>query len=90
LVSTIADKKNLAPLYAVLHTAIRKVDNDTILMYEPATGGNILGLPLTGLPSGPGGHGYDAKQAFSYHIYCPTLETDLPGGGGSSEEKYVP
>jgi len=41
LVPGVADKKNLEPFYKLLNDAIRAVDDETILFYEPATGGNI-------------------------------------------------
>lgn len=65
-----ADKKNLAKTYHSLHQSIRAVDNDSIIFFEPATGGNFLDAWSTGLETGPGGEEYNDRQAFSYHIYC--------------------
>ena len=65
-----ADKINLAGMYETLHRYIRAVDNDSIIFFEPATGGNFLDAWSTGLETGPGGIEYNDRQAFSYHIYC--------------------
>jgi endoglycosylceramidase len=53
-------------MYAHLHNIIRQNDNDTIIFYERT----VSDLSESGLPSGPGGDGYNSKQVFSYHIYC--------------------
>jgi len=72
------DAINLRRTYKYLHDVIRSVDNDTIIFYEPCTGGNDLdGFPV-GFATGPGGNAYDSKQALSYHIYCPFIQTDVP------------
>eukprot|EP00731_Ephydatia_muelleri_P021992 Em0014g583a len=39
---TISDRGNLAGLYQMLHRYIRQVDNESIIFFEPATGGNFL------------------------------------------------
>eukprot|EP00971_Amphidinium_carterae_P312739 6215626-Amphidinium_carterae.1 len=35
-----SDSVNMQPFYEKLHAAIRQEDNDTIVLFEPATGGN--------------------------------------------------
>ena len=65
-----SDKRNLKPMYKKLHEYIRSVDNDTIIFFEPATGGNFLDAWPVGFDEGPGGVEYNDRQALSYHIYC--------------------
>jgi endoglycosylceramidase len=82
----VADRVNLQPFYDRLHDAVRAVDNDTVLFFEPASGGNILDTFHVGFQHGPGGAGYDraGKNVLSYHIYCPLLESDLPFDSNST------
>jgi len=66
------DIKFLQPLYSEVHKRVREVDNNTILFFEPmvddATG--------VGLQKGPGGPGYNDKQALSHHVYCGIVDND--------------
>ena len=67
-----AGEKNLLPVYDVINEAIRKVDNHTLLFYEPVTwgiyfNGNITG---TGFSRVPGGEKYTNLSVLSYHYYC--------------------
>ena len=64
---------SLMRLHHALHDAIRAVDNDTILLFEPGAGGAAY-LEPTNFTSGPGGSAYDDRQAFAYHQYCPSSE----------------
>ena len=74
----VSDRKNIAKMYKVLHKYIREVDNDSIIFFEPATGGNFLdGWPV-GFDEGPGGVAYNDRQALSYHVYCLVLDTKTP------------
>ncbi|GMH73150.1 hypothetical protein TL16_g06106 [Triparma laevis f. inornata] len=86
IVPTVSDKKVLQPFYDTLAEAIREVDSDTIIFYEPSTGGNIQDTFESGFTSGPGGSDFDEKNALSYHIYCPPLQTDI---GTASKSKLV-
>jgi len=86
IVPTVSDKKVLQPFYDTLAGAIREVDPETIIFYEPSTGGNIQDTFETGFTSGPGGNDFDAKNALSYHVYCPPLQTDI---GTASKSKLV-
>lgn len=74
-----ADSENLQKFYAHLHEKIRAVDNETIIFFESATGGN---LPFSaGFTEGPGGPDYNDRQAYAYHVYCPIFQVsiDVPG-----------
>jgi len=72
-----ADRINLQPFYDAVSEALRAADPDTILFFEPATGGNILDSPPTGLTHAPGGPEHAQRSALSYHIYCLLLESDM-------------
>ena len=61
---------SLMRLHHALHIAIRAVDDETLLLFEPGAGGAAYFEP-TNYSSGPGGSMYDTKQCFSYHQYCP-------------------
>ena len=71
----ISDSRNLAKMYRVLHEYIRQVDNDSIIFFEPATGGNFLDGWAVGFEEGPGGIEYNDRQALSYHVYCLVVDT---------------
>lgn len=71
----VSDKKNMVGMYKTLHQYIRKADNDTIIFFEPATGGNFLDAFPVGFDDGPGGPDYNDRQALSYHVYCPFIDT---------------
>jgi endoglycosylceramidase len=73
LIPGVSDAKNLQPFYAALTAAIRAVDNDTMIFFEPATGGNLLDATPAGFSAAP-----DANAALSGHIYCPLIESDMP------------
>lgn len=66
-----ADVVNVEPLNQAVHEAIRTVDNDTVILYEPAVMAN--NSFATGLRAGPGGIEFDNLQAFAYHMYCPKV-----------------
>ena len=64
LFTDVADRRNLEPLYQSLHSAIRQVDNDHIILFEPTV--IITNLPLksissTGLTRGPGGEEFNDR-----------------------------
>eukprot|EP00936_MAST-01D_sp_MAST-1D-sp1_P000590 g590.t1 len=68
-----SDTKQLTPLYSALHSAIRAIDDDHVLLFEPLVINSYLGVnPFhsTDFKSGPGGPAYDDRQAFAYHLYC--------------------
>lgn len=73
-----SDRRNLVPFYRRLHRHVRAVDDDRVIMFEPATGGNIADALPVGMSHGPGGPAYNDRQALSYHIYCPFAESDMP------------
>ena len=70
----VSDRRNLEPTYKKVHEYIRSVDNDTIIFFEPATGGNFLDAWPVGFEEGPGGKDYNDRQALSYHIYCLIID----------------
>jgi len=70
-----AGSKNLMPLYDNITKAIRGVDNQHIIFYEPVTWGNFLhgavvGSGFTAPPNN------DPNTVFSYHYYCPLYQTE--------------
>eukprot|EP01133_Synstelium_polycarpum_P008230 gene8230-9677_t len=71
LIPTIADKKNLAPLYERLNTDIRSVDPDHIIFFESVTWDD-LGV---GFEHVPGGEAYRNLSALSWHYYYPPAIT---------------
>jgi len=77
-----SDLRNLQPMYARLAAAIRAADPDTPVWFEPATGGNILDALPAGFNATP-----DANSALGYHVYCPSLQVDLPHSGHRNETK---
>ena len=63
-------RRQLLPLYATLHRAIRQHDKESIIFYEPHVLNGQLGVPSDFPAGGPGGESYNDRQAFAYHIYC--------------------
>ncbi|XP_003382563.1 PREDICTED: endoglycoceramidase-like [Amphimedon queenslandica] len=75
---SVADKKNLQPLYSKLHNAIRQYDTEHIIFFEPTV--IFTSLPdkkfsSTGLTEGPGGPDYNDRQVYSYHMYCIIMDS---------------
>jgi endoglycosylceramidase len=72
LLPGVAGAENLQPLYDVIAAAIREVDTNHIIFYEPVTWGMIFNGTVTG--SGfthvPGGEQFADKSVFSFHYYC--------------------
>ncbi|KAJ4461998.1 putative Glycoside hydrolase [Paratrimastix pyriformis] len=66
-----ADKHNLVPMYRRLHEAIRRIDTDHMIFFEPA----VTDYWTSGFQEGPGGKEYNDRQVYSYHIYC-SLDTN--------------
>lgn len=64
--SGFVDREYLAPMYKILHKAIRQIDDKHIIFFEPCVADQFE----TGLTEGPGGAQYNDRQVFSYHIYC--------------------
>ncbi|GMH47457.1 hypothetical protein TrVE_jg4863 [Triparma verrucosa] len=67
-----AGRKSLMPSYDVVSDAIREVDEDHLIFYEPVTWGMIFNGKVSG--SGfdrvPGGEKWKDKSVLSYHYYC--------------------
>ena len=78
LLPGIAGSRNLQPLYDVLNVAIRRIDAETLVFYEPVTWGVVLnGSRMgSGFTSVPGGPAYRDRSVFSYHYYCWILDVD--------------
>ena len=78
-----AGSHNLQPAYDVVASAIREVDDTTVIMYEPVTWGMIFDTRKiisagSGFSHVPGGAQYANRSAYSYHYYCwPGRETQL-------------
>ena len=62
----------MAPIYEVLAAAIRSIDPNHIIFYEPVTWGvfNEQFLSGTGFLQVPGGSAYQSLSIMSYHYYC--------------------
>jgi len=64
--------KNLMPLYDKANAAIRSVEPDALIFYEPVTwsvmrNGNYVG---TGFDKVPGGDAFRNRSVLSFHYYC--------------------
>ena len=66
----LADKINLAPLYERLAAAIRQVDQEHMIFYEPA----LVDITPLGFQHGPGGPDYNNRSVLSYHSYCGDVD----------------
>ncbi len=73
-----SDKNNLEKMYTKLHEYIRSLDNDSIIFFEPATGGNFLDAWPVGFTEGPGGPEYNDRQVLAYHVYCLFVDSKQP------------
>lgn len=69
-----AGRRNLQPVYNKLAEAIRRVDGETMLMFEPMTGLPGFG---TGFDDVPGGQDFRNRSALSWHYYC-YMSSSLP------------
>ena len=89
LIPGVADEVNLAHLHQYLTNRIRAVDSETIIFFEPATGGNLLDATPIGYNAStvPGGLAHRNSTALSFHVYCPLLESDLPFKPGQNASK---
>lgn len=76
-----AGKLNLAPFYDKLNSAIRNVDENTLIFFEPTTWGVFQshGILGTGFETVPGGAEYRNRSVLSYHYYCWLLYDDPSG-----------
>ena len=80
-----AGTRNLLRLYDLVNNAVRKIDNTTLLFYEPVTWGMVFegGVFGSGFNRVPGGDAYRDKSILSYHYYCWAFEfgtTSIPQG----------
>ncbi|CAF2160118.1 unnamed protein product [Rotaria magnacalcarata] len=82
LLPGIAGATNLQPFYDRLAKAIRSVDEDTLIFYEPVTWGVRLNGKYfgSGFTHVPGGNDYRNRSVLSYHYYCTILSIEpVPG-----------
>lgn len=79
LLPGLAGQANLQHVYNRLSLAIREVDSDTLIFYEPVTWGVFLNGNYTGsgFQSVPGGHHFQNNSVFSYHYYCWLLNAPV-------------
>jgi hypothetical protein len=59
--------KYLLPFYRIINKEIRKVDNDTLVFFEPL----VYDFLSFGFSENIGGKEYETKEVFAYHVYCP-------------------
>ncbi|GMH59992.1 hypothetical protein TL16_g02943 [Triparma laevis f. inornata] len=71
----IAGKKNLARMNEAVAKAIRAVDEDAVVFFEPVTWGMIFDGDIagSGYDQVPGGEEFKDRSVFSYHYYCSTF-----------------
>lgn len=89
-----AGKHNLQPAYDVVADAIREVDDETVIMYEPVTWGMIFDTrKIASLGSGfthvPGGAQYANRSAYSYHYYCWPGRAHTPDDHPAPDAPYT-
>lgn len=67
-----AGRMNLMPIYNKINKAIRNVDRQTLIFYEPVTWGVFLNGKHagTGFDQVPGGSQYSNHSVLAYHYYC--------------------
>eukprot|EP00750_Incisomonas_marina_P017671 INCI2329.2.p1 GENE.INCI2329.2~~INCI2329.2.p1 ORF type:complete len:340 (-),score=46.71 INCI2329.2:781-1800(-) len=73
-----AGKRNLQPMYDYIAKAIRPVDEEHIIFYEPVTWGMIFNGTVSGsgFTQVPGGPDFRNRSAFNFHYYCDTFLSD--------------
>lgn len=74
LLPSVADVVNLMPMYHRVANAIRQVDQEKLIFFEPVTWSDF-GVAF---PSVPGGEQYRNRSVLSYHYYVPpnTIQSD--------------
>jgi endoglycosylceramidase len=65
------NSKNLLPLYQRVSNQIRAHDTQKLVFFEPGTSDYLGG----GFNDSPGGLKYRDREVYSYHIYCPLVDT---------------
>ena len=70
-----AGRLNLARMYEHVSAAVREVDDETIIFFEPVTWGMLFSGKIagSGFTEVPGGPAYRNRSAFSFHYYCKTF-----------------
>jgi endoglycosylceramidase len=66
-----SERKYLQPFYDEISNIIRKNDKTRVLFFEPVP----FEVGNTALEHGPGGSGQTNLQAYSYHVYCPFMNS---------------
>ena len=91
----VAGRRSLQPAYDRLAEAIREVDTETTILFEPMTWGMIKapnGTPVSklldsGFEHVPGGSQWANRSAYSFHYYCWAAQSHK---NDSSQEPYDP
>jgi endoglycosylceramidase len=65
----VSNNKFLLPFYKKMNKAIRSIDKDRLLFFEPS----IFDVFAGGFDETPGGIFQLEKQVLSYHLYCPIV-----------------
>ncbi|XP_066291353.1 endoglycoceramidase-like isoform X1 [Branchiostoma lanceolatum] len=76
-----AGKMNVAPLHDRVSLAIRTVDDEAMIFYEPVTWGYMFsqdGDFGSGFEHVPGGKAFQNRSVFSYHYYCSLYHEGQP------------
>jgi len=72
LLPEVADLTNLQPMYDNIANAIRKIDTNHLMFYEPIT----YVITPTGFTHVPGGSMYQNMSVLSWHYYCWIFNPD--------------
>ena len=87
-----AGSKNLQPFYDIMSDAIRSVDANNLIFYEPVTWGMIFNGSVigSGFTAVPGGSQWVTKSVFSFHYYCFWLNLDNDMTKETCDRLFVP
>lgn len=84
LLGGVADRKNLVPLYARVAKRLRELVPEVPVMMSAITGGSLVDGTIGFTPDNlPGGPALAKSNIFSFHLYCPLLQADVPNPDSS-------